>query len=224
MSIKSKWAGPPARSTNGLSNQHQEKTWGKGCWKIIHFTAIYDDQTNNKVFCKWIRNFVTKIPCKDCSDHATKYVTDNPPEKTLDLLLWTINFHNAVNKRLGKPQIPVNEAKVICTRLLTDNGWEEGYWISIHQTAVYENTTGIRLFPDWFRFMVSRIGNPEWVRNINEYMLRTAPEDADDVFVWSWTLHNIHNMKNGKPNMGFETARDLFYGGKIKELCASCNG
>lgn len=34
--------------------------------------------------------------------HMKEYFEENPPEYARDLFVWTVDFHNAVNKRLKK--------------------------------------------------------------------------------------------------------------------------
>ena len=44
------------------------------------------------------------IPCKECSNHCLQYIRSNPPNVNSkdELIDWVYNFHNEVNKRLGK--------------------------------------------------------------------------------------------------------------------------
>lgn len=65
-----------------------------------------------------IRNLQNKFPCGECKGHFGDYLQKHPPEEVLgkgedSLFTWTVNFHNAVNYRLKKPQVSYEEAKSI---------------------------------------------------------------------------------------------------------------
>ena len=55
------------------------------------------------------RNFLNSLhaalPCLECEGHCNNYIIDNPPpvHNAKALQKWAYNFHEAVNKRLGKP-------------------------------------------------------------------------------------------------------------------------
>ena len=48
--------------------------------------------------------FIGSLPCEECRAHATAYSRRYPPDFTgsAGLQTWAWQFHNAVNKRLGK--------------------------------------------------------------------------------------------------------------------------
>ena len=81
--------------------------WGPVQWAALHNIAFGapvtpDDTTPDyyAYFCK----LAEVLPCS-CSKHAIEYCKENPI-KTRDrtsLTKWVFDFHNAVNKRIGKP-------------------------------------------------------------------------------------------------------------------------
>lgn len=90
------------------------KDWGRGEWHSIHITAA--DATSSdkfKHFCSWIRNQIEYLPCDECTEHSKEYLKSNPPEKAPDAFFWSWEFHNAVNRKLGKPEMEYNTAKHI---------------------------------------------------------------------------------------------------------------
>ena len=87
---------------------------GPGTWFSMTIDGYAaNDDTTIKV---WIQNFYNKLkffPCGDCTKHWEEYATKNPPDQAkyvnytyqgrrLGMLLYIVEFHNAVNVRLGK--------------------------------------------------------------------------------------------------------------------------
>jgi hypothetical protein len=58
--------------------------------------------------------------CEECKTHITEYLKNHPIEywhnyvnlegRLVGCFIWSVNFHNAVNTRLGKLTIPYTEA------------------------------------------------------------------------------------------------------------------
>jgi hypothetical protein len=90
------------------------KEWGPGRWQSIHVTAAWADTSEKfKMFCTWIRDQLTHLPCEECTKHALAYLESNPPEKSEDAFMWSWRFHNSVNRRLGKQEMEYTTAKQI---------------------------------------------------------------------------------------------------------------
>lgn len=86
--------------------------WARGRWDAIHVTAAWSDTPIKfNFFCSWIRDQVEHLPCQDCINHAKAYINANPPEEAEDSFIWSWRFHNAVNSRLGKPELEYEIAK-----------------------------------------------------------------------------------------------------------------
>lgn len=80
-------------------------------WHEIHTRAAQVRTTHDhSQFCTWMRRTAQELPCAKCRHHATKYIHDNPPEQSPNVFIWTWEFHNAVNGRLGKPIMPYSTA------------------------------------------------------------------------------------------------------------------
>ena len=76
--------------------------------KIIKFHALWNlihDQENATPW--WFKTWVEKIPQNDCGCPIwlLKYIVTNPPRYD-DWYNWTVELHNAVNIKLGKPIWP----------------------------------------------------------------------------------------------------------------------
>ena len=90
--------------------------WGPRLWFFLHTISFnypdnpsFDDMKNHQEFYE---NLVHIIPCATCATHYAEYINKNPPKLTNkhDLIKWTIDLHNNVNKRLGKKIYTYNEA------------------------------------------------------------------------------------------------------------------
>jgi len=89
------------------------KKWGKAFWDTIHYAAAgystvptEDRKTHATAFYAAIAH---NLPCTECRTHAVEYVSAKPPVTTNrdTLFNWTVDFRNAVNAKLGLPQLPV---------------------------------------------------------------------------------------------------------------------
>jgi hypothetical protein len=83
-------------------------------WRELHVRALTFEGEDDGVF---LRRWSDKVPrfgggCR-CSSFWIRWMKFNPPvfhpsEKYFE---WTVNGHNAVNQKLGKPQLSVDEAR-----------------------------------------------------------------------------------------------------------------
>jgi len=87
---------------------------GPGTWYCIHMLGAFA-LTEDKVvfFCQYIRTLQKKFWCDECSEHFGEYLDNHPPEKSLNMFLWTWEFHNSVNIILGKSEMPYQTARSI---------------------------------------------------------------------------------------------------------------
>ena len=90
---------------------------GPGTWNVIHRLAFCaNTKDKQKIFIYDMREICKGFPCKNCVQHCSKYIEDNPLEvcigvvtemngekKQLGMFIWTWKFHNIVNARLNKP-------------------------------------------------------------------------------------------------------------------------
>lgn len=85
---------------------------GRSLWKELHLRAYKHDGSDDHLF---IAQFSKKIPrymkgCS-CNEFWTKWKKDHPPVFTRKCYFeWTVRVHNAVNEKLGKPTICLQEA------------------------------------------------------------------------------------------------------------------
>jgi hypothetical protein len=80
-------------------------------WDELHRRALAHDDSDDS---EWLTDFLNRVPnisC-DCRRHAKEWVRDNPPRWS-DYFAWTVDFHNAVNVRLGKPVLTFDQARAL---------------------------------------------------------------------------------------------------------------
>lgn len=89
--------------------------WGPKLWIVLHgigriagrspFPVRRDEERE----LKWlIDRLETIVPCPECRAHIESYRKEHPPPlAAAEVGQWFWQFHNAVNKRLNKPEIPM---------------------------------------------------------------------------------------------------------------------
>jgi hypothetical protein len=94
------------------NSQHPDKTFLQGYWLKMHFDArLADiDSSLRHSFIKFLKAGAIVFPCLECRPHFVKYIQEHPIESEESMLKWTVDFHNAVNKRLGKPIVSMMDA------------------------------------------------------------------------------------------------------------------
>jgi hypothetical protein len=101
------------------SRLHKPTYVGPGIWFTMHtLAAMAKTPDEKKQAIGQIKYLQSKFPCEECKLHFGNYIETHPLENTLNgnedsLFLWTFNFHNVVNFRLGKSQVSYEEAKNI---------------------------------------------------------------------------------------------------------------
>jgi hypothetical protein len=107
--------------------------WGVHGWKFIHHIALgypntpsNNDKTNYKHFFNLLGNV---LPCSICSNHYNEHLliyplTDEVLSNKLNLINWTIDMHNEVNKQNGKKIYSYNEALLLIKNNYENNNKE----------------------------------------------------------------------------------------------------
>ena len=105
------------RPHTNVEDTNDNSDWGPSLWNTLHTISFYypDNPTREQRMSAW--NFFSSLdnllPCPQCCEHCKQYLQENPPlVHNKDILSrWVINFHNAVNRRLGKPEWTYEQAK-----------------------------------------------------------------------------------------------------------------
>jgi hypothetical protein len=76
---------------------------GAALWGFLHCATDADQA--------WLDRFAAMIPCGECRAHFTGLLLKVPPAFGAGWFEWTVEIHNAVNRRLGKPAMGLGEAR-----------------------------------------------------------------------------------------------------------------
>jgi hypothetical protein len=63
-----------------------------------------------KVLVDFVEGYKEIIPCLSCREHFEQVLVENPVPEAGDLFKWSVDVHNIVNKRLGKPEFSYEDA------------------------------------------------------------------------------------------------------------------
>jgi len=124
--------------------------WGPHLWTGLHYVALgypggasATDRAHYKAFYEGLSNV---LPCGKCVQHYIQLLKESPIDAYLDtadtLFEWTVIIHNAVNKRLGKKEVSLEQAKTLYPAKRPDpvggNGGTCMYWVltSIFVTVI----------------------------------------------------------------------------------------
>ncbi len=81
----------------------EPEVWGPRKWRELHRGFRSE---------AWVEKWIASLPCAECRAHAAGIISDMPPDFTNAdaFFAWSVRLHNAVNVRLGKPEMPLSSA------------------------------------------------------------------------------------------------------------------
>ena len=100
-----------------ISKNHTDpKYLGPGNWHSIHLMAANaNTMDEKKAFLWFIKVLSENFYCNRCKVEFLQYLKDDDPifyiDKPEGMFFWSFNFHNTVNKRLGKQIMLYHDAK-----------------------------------------------------------------------------------------------------------------
>ena len=97
--------------------QFPPSVWGPFFWHTMHIVALgypkNPTYTDKKCAKEFYESLAFLLPCSICREHYKGYLQEKPIATFLDsrtdLIKWTIQIHNKVNKMLGKPEWTLEE-------------------------------------------------------------------------------------------------------------------
>jgi Erv1 / Alr family len=97
------------------------KEWGPHLWFYLHTAAanypLKPSNEQKKGMKDWLCSLKYTIPCGNCSQHYGAYIQNHLDEMDTicssrdQLFAFLVGIHNKVNKRSGKPEISVEQAR-----------------------------------------------------------------------------------------------------------------
>lgn len=93
--------------------------WGEAFWLILHLGSLKAPKqigvADAQYYWGFIEGLPLMIPCEKCSWHARAFVAAHEGQKDqicasrAGLVEFFVAFHNAVNRRKGKPELTVKQ-------------------------------------------------------------------------------------------------------------------
>jgi len=106
--------------TKKYVNSANPVVWGPAFWFSLHNGALRYPNRAAPVWKERMKHFIlgipVMVPCEKCSEHATSYLEysyekiDEVVNGRRELFEFFWEFHNVVNKSLGKPEISLDDA------------------------------------------------------------------------------------------------------------------
>jgi hypothetical protein len=91
--------------------------WGPIMWRslasVSYNYAVHPTDPDKKNAQLFLDAWVMQIPCVNpCRLKATTYIQEHPPvfDSRESFSRWTVDFHNDINRQLGKRELPFEEA------------------------------------------------------------------------------------------------------------------
>ena len=106
----------------------KKKDWGNSVWILFHTLAhkLKPEHSNEVlVLFSHINSICNNLPCQDCQEHATSFLS-TVNKKTItssreSLIQFLFIFHNSVNKRLNTPQFSNESLNALYSKANTRN-------------------------------------------------------------------------------------------------------
>ena len=86
--------------------ENELKLWAPCCWYLLHLLAyqMQEKKVQKPDRCFELFKFLGKVlPCPKCQDHFKSYYKNHPIKQDTNLVDWTHDYHNDVNKITNKP-------------------------------------------------------------------------------------------------------------------------
>lgn len=85
-------------------------SWGPGKWRELHERPDKAPELAGEG--AWLERFGKSLPCPECQAHLMEWVREYPPklESADAYFAWTVELHNAVNRRVGKSEYSLEMA------------------------------------------------------------------------------------------------------------------
>lgn len=88
---------------------------GQAKWRELHLYALTEQPTPLQRVA-WLANFAASLPCGECKKSWKALVKQKPLPQTAsdaEFFKWTVDRHNDVNAKLGKPIFEYEQARAI---------------------------------------------------------------------------------------------------------------
>lgn len=117
---------------NNRTKKMKTSVWGPSAWRFLHAISFaFPDKPSleDREAAKSLLQSLTRLlPCEDCKTHFAKNLAntnlDAVVQSKASFASWLVDFHNAVNMRLGKSNVDfetvAHEFEDVCTNSCHD--------------------------------------------------------------------------------------------------------
>lgn len=97
------WSAPPVKAKPQPPTKPADFTpLFRELWAELHGYQWTGDPV---VDGRFVQGILKRLPCGECRDHGKAWVRDTPiPADPAKCYAWTVDWHNDVNRRKGKPE------------------------------------------------------------------------------------------------------------------------
>lgn len=99
------------------SKKKPKSHWGGHLWGFIHTICVVDDGDRNREYHRTVisklKGIQYVLPCPKCTETYTVFVKRLDYldlNKPMVLFQWSVDLHNTVNAKLGKPKMTTEQA------------------------------------------------------------------------------------------------------------------
>ena len=100
-----------------LQKINQPDVFGQGTWRTLHVLGLDANTYAKKMtYIHTVELILSSIPCHDpCRKDSLEYLQQNPltnywglvaKGEDIGMFYWSVDFHNWVNRKLNKPEVP----------------------------------------------------------------------------------------------------------------------
>lgn len=207
--------------------------WGPSTWCSIHAAAISYKSGNVLSYKQFVYSLPHLLPCEYCRQHLdhnlmTIALNDQSLSDNRNLFMWSYFLHDLVNKQLKKRQSPAYQIaeKYYADNVKNNSFWGPCFWRMIHAFAAsYRPTTTVKKAFKQFVYSLAGIlpcdaCRKHYIKNLNQLPLSEEYlQDAHNVFLWSYLLHDLVNKQLGKVSPPFEAIKNQYFNDHV---CSSC--
>ena len=113
---------PSSQSTKRNTFTNNPLVWGPDLWNILHTVSVMYPDSPTEQYRQQMQSAILTlpvlIPCASCQEHSSLYINEtfrtgelqNATQSKSRLFDYFVDFHNNVNKRLGKPEMSKEDA------------------------------------------------------------------------------------------------------------------
>lgn len=96
-----------------MDSNADPKQWGPHVWASMHAFALFADRDSERLgaFRSFLNDLVALLPCATCRKDYGAYLANHGMPSPGSAFEWTVDLHNYVNGKTGKPTMALDAAR-----------------------------------------------------------------------------------------------------------------